>query len=189
MSAVERSAVRAREMGVLASSDGAHPRALPTGGVRAGGGWLWSLDRATPLVSILPSGRSVCRLSVRPPTHIRAVAIRPVWCGCSGSRPCLVLGRKPHKCLTGGVGASGGWGRSVDRSTYFSAKRMHPCWRLPPPPFCGAYVRDLARRPVWCGCRSRLGSALLRGGATIAGSPAQGVQEGTIRRLVRRASH
>src|SRR5579862_94297 len=33
--------------GTLESTDEAQPRACPSGGVSAGGGWRWSLDRAT----------------------------------------------------------------------------------------------------------------------------------------------
>jgi hypothetical protein len=172
MSAVDRSVVRAREMGVLASTDGTHPRARPSGGVRAGGGRLWSLDSATPLVSILPSGRSVSRLPVRPPTHIRAVAMRPVWCGCGDRRPALVLGRKPDECPTGGVGAGGGRGWFLDRATHDSSEPMLPDGRMQPREvFSDAYLRDLAMHLVWCGCRSRLASHLLCDIATAVGSP------------------
>ena len=172
MSAVERSVVRARETGVLASSHGTHPGARPSGGVRAGGGWFWSLDSATPLVSILPSGRSVSRLPVRPPTHIRAVAMRPVWCGCGDRRPVLVLGRKLHECPTGGVGADGGWGWFLDRATHDSSEPMLPDGRMQPREvFSDAYLRDLAMHLVWCGCCSRLASHLLGDIATAVGSP------------------
>lgn len=172
MSTVERSVLRAREMTVLASSDGTHPRARPSGGVRAGGGWLWSLDSATPLVSILPTGRSLSRLPVRPPTHIRVVAMRPVWCGCGDRRPVLVLGRKPHEWPTGGVGASGGCGWFLDRATHDSSEPMLPDRLMQPREvFSDAYLRDLAMHLVWCGCRSRLASYLLGDIATAIGGP------------------
>jgi hypothetical protein len=72
-------------------------------------------------------------------------------------------------CPSGGVRAGGGWGWSLDRATYDRSQRMYPCWRLPPPPFCDAYLRDLAMHPVWCGCRSFLASTVLRCRATAIG--------------------
>jgi hypothetical protein len=172
MSAVERSVVRAREMGVLASSDATHPRARPTGGVCAGGGWLWSLDSATPLVSILPTRRAVSRLPVRPPTHIRVVAMRLVWCRCGDRRPVLVLGRKPHKRPTGGVGADGGWGWFLDRTTHDSSQPMLPDGPMQPREvFSEAYLRDLAMHLVRCRCRRRLASHLVGDIATAVGGP------------------
>jgi len=158
-------------MGVLASGDGTDPRARHSGSVGAGGGWLRSLDSATPLVSILPSGRSMSRIPVRPPTHIRAVAMRPLWCGCGDRRPVLVLGRKPHECPSGGGGAGGGWGWFLDRATHDSSEPMLPDRLMQPRElFSEAYLRDLAMHLVWCGCRRRLTSHLLGDIATVVGS-------------------
>jgi hypothetical protein len=81
MSAVERSAVRAREIGLLASSDGEDPRACPSGGVGPGGGWGWSLDRAT-----YDNPEPMLRCGRLPPppffeAYLRDLAMHLVWRG------------------------------------------------------------------------------------------------------------
>jgi len=124
----------------------------------------------------------------RSPAHLRAVAMRRGWCRCGGRLPSLILGRKPHQCPTGGVRASGDWGWFLDRGPYDKSERLSPEGPLPRNAITSeAHLRDLAMRLVWCGCRRRPVSPLLRGGANAVG-PAQGIQQSTIRQLVRRAS-
>jgi|ERR1022692_2610882 hypothetical protein len=66
-------------MGALTSTDGAHPRERPSGGVGAGRGWNRVLDRATPVASTLRSLHAVSHsLRSRTPAHLRNVAVRPV---------------------------------------------------------------------------------------------------------------
>jgi hypothetical protein len=66
-------------MGALTSTDGAHPRERPSGGVGAGRGWNRVLDRATPVASALRSLHAVSHsLRPRTPAHLRNVAVRPV---------------------------------------------------------------------------------------------------------------
>ncbi len=62
-----------------------------------------------------------------------------------------------------GLGAGGGRGRSLDRATQDRCQRMHPSGCLPPHAEGGAALRDLAMRPVRCGCGGHAASPLFGG--------------------------
>ena len=90
----EREGFRAG-MSELISSDGAHPLECPTGGVGAGGGFDWSVDRATydlERIQVPPRGPLPHHPQVSNEASLRDLAMHPVWCGCRGRLASPLLG-------------------------------------------------------------------------------------------------